>query len=91
MATLAVKQERLELRVSRNHKRLIEKAALVSGQSLSGFVVSRLVDVARNLVAAQHAGALSDRDRDRFLQILDHREPNRRLRQAARKFMKTHG
>ena len=91
MGAVAVKHDRLELRVSRSHKRLIEKAALVSGQSVSGFVVPRLVDAARQAVAAQYAGALSDRDRDLFLKILDRPQPNRRLVQAARRFLKTHG
>ena len=91
MPVSTAKQDRLDLRVSRNHKRLIEKAAGVSGQSVTGFVVSRLVEVARQVLASQHAEALSDSDRDAFLQILDRRQPNRPLQQASRRFVKAHG
>ena len=91
MSTAERKQERLDVRLSAGHKRIIEKAAVASGQSVSSFAVSHLIDASRRVLEAQHNRVLSDKDRKVFLAILDRDSPNERLRQAATRFKKRHG
>jgi uncharacterized protein (DUF1778 family) len=82
----APSQDRLDFRLSRQHKALIEKAAAYSGESLTGFAVATLVSTARRIVSEHETVALSDRDRDRFLALLDAPpEPSDALRRAARR------
>lgn len=74
---------RLDFRLPDEAKARIEKAALVSGQSLSDFAASTLVKSANEVLAAYEATTLSDRDRDLFLQLLDaDDEPNEALTTA---------
>lgn len=82
MAT--VSNSMLEVPLSLDHKRLIEEAAELSGQSLASFSASTLVETARRVVDEHRIIHLSARDRDLFLQLLDNPpEPNERLRRAA--------
>ena len=74
----------LEVRLPHDHKMLIEEAAELSGQTVDSFIVSTVVEAARRAVDANQRIRLSDRDRDRFLELLENPpEPNDRLKQAA--------
>lgn len=74
---------RLEFRLSSEAKAKIERAALVSGQSVSDFAASTLVREAAEVLAAYETTTLSDRDRDLFLALLDSDEgPNEALQAA---------
>jgi len=64
-------------------KARIEKAALVSGQSLSDFAASTLTRQANEVLATYEATTLSDHDRDLFLALLDAQDaPNQALKTA---------
>lgn len=79
-------QDRLEVRMDRNHKSLVEQAAEFLGQTLSAFTVSTLVEKAREVVQQHQGIQLTDRDRDRFLTMLDHPpRPNAALKKAAKR------
>lgn len=79
-------EDRLDFRLTGEHKALIEKAAAYSGESLTGFAVSTLVSEARRIVQEHEAVTLSARDRDRFLALLDNPPaPPEALRRAARR------
>jgi uncharacterized protein (DUF1778 family) len=79
-------EDRMDFRLSRVHKALIEKAAAYSGESLTGFAVATLVSEARRIVREHETVALSGRDRDRFLALLDNPPaPSGALRRAARR------
>lgn len=79
-------KERMDFRLCRDHKALIEKAAAYSGESLTGFAVATLVGEARRIVREHETVALSARDRDRFLALLDNPpRPSDSLRRAARR------
>ncbi|MCY2925957.1 MAG: DUF1778 domain-containing protein [Planctomycetota bacterium] len=88
--TVASHNARLDVRLAPQQKDLIEQAAELSAQSLSGFVVSVLVDQARKVVDRHTTIRLSNRDRDRFLALLDNPPPPApALRKAARRHRET--
>lgn len=62
---------RINLRTSQELKDLIERAASLSGATVSSFMLQSAADVARRMLAQQEVITLSDRDRDTFLKALD--------------------
>lgn len=79
---MATKSERIEVRLSPEHKSLLEEAAAMRGQSLSAFVVAEAVERARQMQLT----LLSRRDWDVFFDIVDREEePAPALLAAARK------
>lgn len=78
---------RLDFRLSRQVKEVIERAAVVSGQSVSDFAVSALYRTAKEVLEKEQTPHLSSRDRDVFLAMLDSdAKPNEALRRAARRY-----
>jgi uncharacterized protein (DUF1778 family) len=76
------KEERIDLRTSREVKELIQRAAELLGTSMSAFIIYRAYDAAREVIAQQEGLVLSDRERDQFLELLERPpRPNRALRQ----------
>jgi len=89
---MAEQAERLDIRISPEHKRLIERAAAVTGHSsVSGFATVELVQAARAALEQNEALTLSTRDWNRFTEILDQSEPNEVLSAAAKAYRKKHG
>ncbi len=83
---MKTKTDRLEVRLSREHKELIERAAAASGQPISAFAIANLVERAREALARHEQTVLSHRDWQRFLEILEREEePTLALRKAIRK------
>jgi uncharacterized protein (DUF1778 family) len=70
LAKATKKTERLDLRLSSKHKRVIEQAAALKGQSLSDFVLGVIIPSARKPIRDRENIELSDRDRDVFLAAL---------------------
>lgn len=62
---------RLDFRIRSDHKLLLERAASYEGQTVTGFAMSTLVERAKEIVAEHETLVLSNRDRDRFLELLD--------------------
>jgi uncharacterized protein (DUF1778 family) len=89
MATRA-RDARLNFRLSSDLKEVIEEAAASLGQSVSDFAVSTLVQQARSVIEQRNVTVLSDRDRDRFIDLLDEDEarPNAALITAAKRYKK---
>jgi uncharacterized protein (DUF1778 family) len=87
MATTVIqssKSQNIHFRVSPNEKEIIEKAVVVSGQSLTDFATRSLLNAANEILEREYVTTLSNRDRDRLLAMLDADEqPNEALRQAA--------
>ena len=76
--------DRLDVRLSKEKKELIEQAAAASGQSVTDFTVSTLCRRARKVLRDEQVLVLSDRDRDAFLAALENPpKPNRALLRAA--------
>jgi len=83
--------ERIDLRVSAEHKRLIERAAAARGHSsVSGFAAVELIRTARAALEEEQGLVLSARDWERFTDILDRVEPNEALAEAARDYLAKH-
>ena len=79
---------RLNFRLPSELKRLIEQAAAHTGQTVSDFAVSTLVQNARRVIEEYDRTELTRRDRDAFVDLLDNAKasPNRALVAAARKY-----
>lgn len=93
MSTDAANDARLNFRLPSVLKQTIEQAAALQGQTVSDFAVSILTSTARTLIEEHDRTVLSNRDRDRFVAILDdtNAKPNEALRNAARKYKKMQG
>ena len=79
---------RLDFRLPSELKEDIEQAAIYTGQSLTDFAISAMVEKARGIIRENDATVLSNRDRDAFLKILDDdsAEPNESLIAAAKQY-----
>jgi uncharacterized protein (DUF1778 family) len=75
---------RLDVRLRKDQKATIEEAAAQLGQSLSEFAVSVLLERSREVIEQHQRTALTNRDRDLFLEMLDNDKPDPALRKAAR-------
>ncbi len=88
MPVAARNTARIAIRLGPASKRQIERAAVLQNRSLTEFIKSTLTDAAKKIIAEHDRDAhvvLSDRDRDRFLSLLDSQEkPNRALKNALR-------
>jgi len=82
---MATTTTRLEFRLRRESKDLIEQAAQLLGMTVSEFANSRLVRLARQVIAEHNITRLTDRDREIFLKMLEaDSKPNAALRKAFR-------
>lgn len=86
MVAIGVKEEaRLNFRLKPDVKERIEKAAAVTGKTLTEFAVTALANTAEEVLERYRVTRLSDRDRDIFLAVLDRSsEPNQALKRAAK-------
>ena len=84
---IAAKAARLEARLRDEQKALFQHAADLTGRSLTEFVVSSAQEVAARTVQEHELLTLSGRDRRVFVvALLKPNPPNKRLRQAARRY-----
>jgi uncharacterized protein (DUF1778 family) len=81
---------RLNFRLSSELKKTIEDAAARTGQTVSDFAISTLVQASRRILHEEQVTKLSDRDRQRLVEILDDptTRPNAALVAAAKKYKK---
>jgi uncharacterized protein (DUF1778 family) len=81
------KDERIDLRLSSEHKDALMRAASALGLSLSDFVVSRSLEAANELLRKHTILTMSPRDLESFLTALDEdRKPNDALVKAAEQY-----
>ena len=84
-----MKQDRIELRVNQRERERFLEAALFSGMSLSAFIRQVALERSEDIFKNKDILTLSNRDRDLFLEALEHPpKPNKRLQQAFRKYQK---
>lgn len=81
----AQQKERLSIRLAQDHKRLIEQAARISGQSVSDFVKSEALRRARTLIQEEAVISLTAKGWDELVAFIESAddEPNEALRRAA--------
>jgi uncharacterized protein (DUF1778 family) len=83
MAALPSNPARLSFRLASDQKDLIERAAVLNGQSVSDFAIASLIRAAREAIEADRATRLSLKDGEAFLKMLDsNSEPNDALKKA---------
>jgi uncharacterized protein (DUF1778 family) len=81
------KTARLEARVTDEQKALFQRAADLTGRSLTDFVVGSAQEIAARTVREREVLTLSGLDRKVFLDALfNHPSPSKRLRQAASRY-----
>ena len=74
------KLDRIDLRVTRDQKEVLSRAAVLSGLSMSSFMVAKALDEAKKIVSKSESIVLSNRDRDLFYSLLKNPpKPNKNL------------
>jgi uncharacterized protein (DUF1778 family) len=87
VVSLGEKEARIEIRLKRSLKQLIEVAAAAQGQTLSAFIISHAVSEARTVVDTSTRMELSMADWERFQRALANpKPPNTALRAAAKHY-----
>jgi uncharacterized protein (DUF1778 family) len=71
MSETASKDSRIDLRLTREQKALLEKAASLKGVSLSAYTLLHLLPQAQQDIDNQERLTLTNRDRDLFLSALE--------------------
>lgn len=86
------RSERLEARVTKDQKDLIERAAAIQGRSVTDFVLSSVQDAAQKAIEDHQRIKLSIRDAEAFVEaLLNPPEPNERLRETIRRYRQATG
>ncbi len=79
------KTVRLDMRINQQAKMIIERAASITGQTVTDFAISNLLQTAMETIERYEKLLLSDRGRDQFLAALDRpAKPLPALAKAAR-------
>ena len=82
-----MQSSRLDIRLTPETKSLIQEAAELQNQTITQFAVAALADAAGRVVTEHKQTVLTDRDRDRFLALLDAPPaPNKALKAAAKRY-----
>ena len=71
---MPVRTERMDMRLSREQKKLIERAALMTGQPATSFVLSSALERAREALAKGSRTVLTRRDWTTFMRMLQEAE-----------------
>jgi uncharacterized protein (DUF1778 family) len=74
MPVAAKKDDRLELRLEPQRRRLLDEAATASGVSTSAFVLAHATDAAREVLADRTTFVLPAERWDEFMRMLDRPE-----------------
>lgn len=86
------REERLEIRLTREQKWLLERAAAVQGSSVAEFARQAMQAAALKTVTEQEVLKLSPRDQEAFaVALLDPSQPNVRLRRAYARYRESIG
>jgi uncharacterized protein (DUF1778 family) len=79
--------ERVEARVTREQKELLERAAALEGRSMTDFIIASAQDAAAETIARHELLQLSPRDQAAFVEaLLNPPAPNAALRAAAARY-----
>ena len=74
------KMDRIDLRVTRDQKEVLSRAAALSGLSMTSFLVAKALNEAKKIVSKSESIVLSNRDRDMFYSLLKNPpKPNKNL------------
>jgi uncharacterized protein (DUF1778 family) len=80
-------EERIDARLPAETKQMLERAAVITGVSLSDFVISKAFEAATTIVREHDTWMLNRRQSKAFVDALLHPpQPNAVLRDAARRY-----
>lgn len=83
-------KEKVSARIPRESRKLLEKAAALSGATLNQFVMQAAVKEAQTLLAREQTIVLTEADAEQFFAALAHPPaPNSALRKAARAYRRS--
>ena len=83
------KEDRLSIRMSRDIKNRLGRAAAIRGQTLSDFVVTNLLPVAEDVIQKHQTVLVSERDYNSMIDALNYPPmPNDALLNAAKDYKK---
>lgn len=68
---IETKNSRIELRVTPEQKKILERAASLKGISLTAYTLSHILEIAQQDINKHEKLILSNRDRDLFLSALE--------------------
>jgi uncharacterized protein (DUF1778 family) len=86
MASSAARNDRIELRATKEEKRLLVAAAAQERLDVTSFIMGRVLPAARDVVDRAERIILSERDTERVLDLLENPpRPPRALMEAARR------
>jgi uncharacterized protein (DUF1778 family) len=68
---VTAKTERLDLRLTKDQRQLVEQAAAIAGSTLAGYSVTRLVEAAARSIAEARRLTLPPQDWEQFVAALD--------------------
>jgi uncharacterized protein (DUF1778 family) len=81
------KEDRLSVRISRDIKNRLGRAAAIRGQTLSDFIVTTLLPVAENVIQGHQTVLVSERDYSAVIDALNNPpKPNDALLNAAKDY-----
>ena len=88
--TSAARDDRIELRATKEEKRLLASAAAYERLDVTSFIMQKVLPTAREVVARAERIVLSSRDTQRVLQLLENPpKPTQALLAAARRRRRT--
>lgn len=87
MSTISTtKAERIEARITRAQKQMLQRAAEIDGRTLTDFILNSAQAAARQIIHQHELLLLRDKDREIFINaLLKPPAPNAKLRRAARR------
>jgi uncharacterized protein (DUF1778 family) len=86
------RSERLETRISKEHKELFQRAADIQGRSLTDFVITSVLEAAKKAIQEHEMMILSAQDRQVFANaLLNPPEPSTKLQAAAQRYKQQMG
>ena len=89
---ISAKVARLETRITAEQKALFERAAALSGRSLTDFVIASTYEAAQRTLREHETMTLAGDDREAFVQaLLKPSAPSPRLRKAVKRYKHTAG
>jgi uncharacterized protein (DUF1778 family) len=91
MGTASGNDARVSLRIDAASKKRLERAAAVSGTTLSDFIVTGALAAANEVLAAHEASTLSPRDWNAFFGALTDPAPSPSLQRALRRHDRLYG
>lgn len=83
------KDERLEARITKEQKELFQRAADIQGRTLTDFIISSVLNAAKQVIQENEIMVLSRQDQEVFVEaLLNPPLPSEKLQSAAQRYKK---